>query len=368
MAHLVALALPAGPAFVEHLRRTWSDGNAVLPVDLRLPEPARRRLLEAMAPTVLVDEAGHHPHAGGREVEGGDALVVPTSGSTGEPKGVVLTHAALAASARAGSELLEVDPQRDRWLACMPLHHMAGLGVVTRALLTGTPLEVHAGFDAAAVDAAAAGGATVTTMVPTALRRVQARRWRRIVVGGADVPDDLPSVCVTSYGLTETCGGLVYDGRPFPGCDVRVEGGEIFVRGPVLLRAYRDGTVPLDSDGWLATGDAGRLDPDGRLAVEGRLTDLIITGGENVWPGPVEDVIRTHAGVAEVAVVGRADPEWGQVVVAVVEPAAGTATATLHELRSLVKAQLPAHCAPRALELVAELPRTGSGKVRRSGV
>lgn len=377
MAELIALAMPAGRAFVAELQRAWDAGDAVLPVDIRLPAPARQRLLHAMAPTVVVDEAGRHPWGGGQGVEPGDALVVPTSGSTGDPKGVVLTHDAVAASAWAGSELLGADPETDRWLACMPLHHMAGLGVVTRALLTGTPLVIHEGFDAAAVDEAAADGCTLTTMVPTALQRVRAHRWRRIVVGGADVPPDIPPVCVTSYGLTETCGGLVYDGHPFPGCEVMVDqasatesgrhSGQIFVRGPLLLRAYRDGSVPVDGDGWLATGDAGHLTPDGRLEVDGRLSDLIITGGENVWPGPVEDVIRSHPAVTDVAVVGRPDPEWGQRVVAVVEPR-GDGLPTLEELRALVKDQLPAFCAPKALELVSSLPRTGSGKVRRSAV
>src|SRR5690349_17704671 len=167
---LVAVAVPGGPAFVETLVRIWDDGDAMLPLDPRLPGPAAERLLDLMRPARLIDEQGDdHRRADGRPVEDGDALVVATSGSTGTPKGAVHTHASVAGSAAATSGALEVDPARDRWLCCLPLAHVAGLSVVCRALHTGTPLEVHDGFDADAVMDAARRGATLTTVVPTAL-------------------------------------------------------------------------------------------------------------------------------------------------------------------------------------------------------
>ncbi len=363
----MAVMVVGGPEFVEVLQRIWDDGDALLPVDPRLPEPARDRLLHAMAPAAVIDPGGRRqarPH--GRPVEDGDALVVATSGSTGAPKGVVHSHASVAASARASSARLQVDPARDRWLGCLPLAHIGGLSVVTRALLTGTPLELHPRFDAAAVDEAARRGATLVSVVPTALARIHAGGFRKVVVGGAAPPAQLPPNAVTSYGSTETGSACVYDGLALDGVELRASpGGEIQVRGELLLRAYRDGTDPRLADGWYPTGDHGRLDGDGRLHVDGRLDDLIITGGENVWPQAVEAVLAATKSVAEVAVVGRPDPEWGQRVVALVVPAHPQAPPTLDGLRDAVKAQLPAYAAPRDLELVETLPRTLLGKIER---
>jgi len=359
---LVAIDLPGGPAFVTALQREWAAGNAVLPVDPRLPAPARVALFAAMGPAELVDTTGRSTIPGSRPTEPGDALVMATSGSTGTPKGVVLTHDALRASALATSARLGITAA-DTWLACLPLAHVGGLSVVVRALVTGTPLVVHDGFDAARVEQAARDGATAVSLVTTALRRIEPALFRVIVLGGARAPADRPAHAHTTYGLTETGSGVVYDGQPLDGVEVHLEDDEIWLRCPMLLRCYRDGTTPVDGDGWLHTGDLGRWLPDGRLQVEGRGGDLIITGGENVWPEPVEAVLATHPGVAEAAVAGVADPEWGQRVVAWVVP--NDTPPTLRDLRALVAAELPAFCAPKELHLVKSLPRTALGKVQR---
>jgi O-succinylbenzoic acid--CoA ligase len=365
MPDLVALALPGGPGFVKALRRTWGDGDAVLPVDLRLPLPAREVLLRALRPSWLLDADGARPLEGGLRVEAGDALVLATSGTTGRPKGVVLTHDAVEASALATSARLDVGPS-DGWLACLPLSHVGGVSVVTRALVTGARLTVLPGFDAAAVETAAADGCTLVSLVATALARIDASRFRVIVLGGARPPSALPGNVVTTYGMTETGSGVVYDGRPLDGVEVRLSpDGEIELRGPMLLRCYRDGTDPKDAAGWLPTGDLGAWAEDGRLVVHGRRDDLIITGGENVWPDAVEARLAEHAAVAEAVVAGRTDEEWGQRVVAFVVPAAGVDPPDLDELRAWVKAALPAFSAPRELVLVDRVPRTALHKPRR---
>jgi o-succinylbenzoate---CoA ligase len=363
---LVAIDQPGGPEFVGSLRAVWDRGDAAFPVDQRLPEPARARLLDAMAPGRILGPGGEERRRrGGRPVDEGDALVVATSGSTGEAKGVVLTHDAVRASALATSSRLAVTPA-DRWLACLPLSHVGGLGVVTRALVTDTPLTVLRGFDADAVSAAAHAGATLVSLVATTLARVDPTLFRTIVLGGATPPAGLPANVVVTYGSTETGSGVVYDGRPLDGVDVALGiDGEIRVRGPMLLRAYRDGTCPLDADGWYATGDLGEWSDDGRLVVRGRRGDLIITGGENVWPEPVERVLREHPGIADVAVLGAPDAEWGHVVVAAVVPADRDRPPTLAELRAVVSGVLPTYCAPRRLALVARIPRSPLGKPLR---
>ena len=418
MASLVALDLPGGPAFVEALRRAWDTGDAVLPVDQRLPMPAKQQLMEAMAPSRVVSQAGMAARAGGRPVQPGDALVVATSGTTGTPRGVVLTHAAIRASAVATSNRLQVEPSAHRWLACLPLSHVGGLSVVTRALITGTPLEVLPGFDAAEVTKRA-GPEVLVSLVAVALGRVDAGAFHTVVLGGSAPPAGLAANVVTTYGMTETGSGVVYDGIALDGVEVAIGArGEVRLRGPMLLRAYRDRgrhgdgagdpdghshshshsdpdshshsdgdpdghsdrdrdgrsdrdegeTTPLDAEGWFATGDAGRIGPDGRLHIDGRLSDLIVSGGENIWPAPVEAVLRKHPAISDVAVAGRPDPEWGERVVAWVVPADPASPPTLEDLRRQVKEQLAPWAAPRQLVLLAELPRTGIGKVQKNAL
>ncbi|MBW3614869.1 MAG: AMP-binding protein [Actinobacteria bacterium] len=357
MSRLLAIALPPGPAFVHELLSAWDAGDAVAPLDPRLPAPAAAALLDVLRPDVVVDQWRDRCHRPGAEpVEPGDALVVATSGTTGEPRAAVLTTAAVEASGRATSHRLEVDPRGDQWLAVLPVAHVGGLGVVTRALLTGTALSFD--WDDPA--------ATLTALVPTQANRHDVSRFRKVLVGGSADWRERPANVVHTYGLTETGGGVVYDGVPLGGVEVRVdEAGQVLVRGPMLLRAYRDGADPRVEGGWLPTGDAGILDEHGRLVVQGRVDDMIVTGGEKVWPAVVERALRSHPAVADAAVAGRPDLEWGMRVVAWVVPATDRPPPELEDLRRHVKATLPAHAAPRELRLVPELPRTPIGKVRR---
>ena len=376
--------------FVDALRAIWDTGDAAAPLDPRLPLAARTTMLDALRPTRIVGSDGEqHALRDGIPVAEGDALVVATSGTSGQPKGVVLTHDAIAASARATSERLGIDRAQHSWLACLPLAHIGGLSVVTRSIVTGTPLLVLPGFEADAVEEVGRSGrATHVALVATALQRLDPSVFTCVLLGGSKPPDALPPNVVSTYGMTETGSGLVYDGVPLEGVEIafrpveRAAGtpgedegdgdgdgdGEILIRAPMLFRCYRggeDGRVagPDGTSTWFATGDAGRFDDDGRLVVSGRIDDVITTGAEKVWPDLVERALIAHPGVAEVAVWKRSDPEWGERVVAWVVPS--DVAPSLEELRRIVAETIAPWAAPRELVIVDDLPRTAAGKVRR---
>jgi o-succinylbenzoate---CoA ligase len=298
--------------------------------------------------------------------------LIHTSGTTGEPKPVALTYVNHAASAASSADALGTDPS-DRWLCPLPLHHVGGLAILVRCAIAGTTAVLHERFDAERVKAALeAGEVTLASLVPTMLVRLRDAGLRRapglraIALGGGPIPAGLlewaaeagiPAVPV--YGMTETCSQVVAGspGRPLRGVELRIgAGGEILVRGPMVAR----GTA--DADGWLQTGDAGRLDEHGLLHVEGRLKELIVTGGENVAPLEVEQALLAHPAVADAGVAGRPDPEWGEAITAFVvlrEPAAEAA------LRAWCGERLAPHKVPKRVHAVDALPRNAAGKLLR---
>jgi len=373
---VVAVALPPGDAWLGIASAAWAAEASLLPVDHRLPEPAAQSLLADGRPTVRVSPLGWKRVRSGRAADPELALIVPTSGSSGRPRLVELGRTAVLAAVSASLRALAADAG-DGWVSCLPLAHIGGLLVLLRGVLGGAPLlfrgpgelEPPAVFP-------------LVSVVPTQLVRaldagVDLRGYRALLVGGGGMEAALRSrlatagaPCVVTYGLTQSCGGVVYDGMPLPGVTVRIGGGgEIQLGGPTLLRGYRDRSgAGLTPDGWLPTGDGGSLDVEGRLHVHGRLDDLIVSGGENVWPGEVEAALRSHPAVADCAVFGRPDPSWGERVVAAVVPRDPAAPPTLEALRDHVGAVLGRHQAPRELVLVESLPRTALGKLRRGGL
>ena len=352
--------MPASPALVARTKAAWDCGDAVAPLDVRLDAASRLRTATAMGATSIAAADGSETKLrGGRGCEDGDALVVATSGSSGAPKFVVHGHAGLAAAARASHARLGTGPD-DAWLVCIPVCHVGGFSVVARALASGSRLHLHDRFIPERVEDAARNGATCTSLVSAALGRIDASLFRTILLGGGPAPSDRPRQVVATYGLTETFGGVVYDGAPLDGTGIDVRDGAIWLRGPSLMRRYLgDVPDPRDDDGWFPTGDLGSV-VDGRLVVDGRSDDLIKTGGEKVWPARVEEAIARRADVAEVVVRGVPDPEWGQRVVAWVVPHGEPPT--LDELRATVKESLPPHCAPREVRMLPAIPRTALGK------
>lgn len=367
MVDVIALSLTPGQAFLDRLVSAWDRSAVVAPLDPRLPPPALRAALETIRPHLWVAPDGTElAQDGGIGADEGDALVMTTSGSTGRPKAVVLDHQALSAAAWASSGRLGVDPGSDRWLACLPFAHVGGLSVLTRSLITNTPVVIQPGFDPTSVLQAHKQGATLVSLVATALARMGPVPFRKILLGGAAAPDGVDANVVATYGMTETAGGVVYDGIPLDGVEMAIDGdGVILLRGPMIAKHFRDGTEVVDPKGWLRTGDGGEIGPDGKLVVHGRMDDAINTGGEKVWPNTVEAVLGGHPKIAEVAVAGRQDPTWGERVVAFVVPRNAADPPTLAEIKDVVTAALPPWAAPKELVVVDSLPRTPLGKLRR---
>lgn len=360
MRRLVALDLPGGQRFIDELKRAWDAGEAVLPIDQRFDAASKAILVRDLGASIVIDPIGATTISTGTPVEDGDALVMATSGTTGVAKGVVLTHDALRASAQVSSRALRVTDD-DHWLACLPLSHVGGLSVVIRSLVVGTRLTIHDGFDADAVTEAARSGCSLVSLVPTTLGRIDPSEFRVVLLGGSRPPSDRPPNVVATYGLTETGSGVVYDGRPLDDVEVSIgEDDEILIRGPILMRGYRDGSSTIDDEGWLHTGDAGSF-TDGVLNVTGRLDDLIKTGGEKVWPDAVERSLVDLVDPNHICVVGIDDAEWGQKVVLVTT----AADLDLAAVKAKVRESLPAFSAPKAIVHVDSLPSTAIGKIRR---
>jgi len=365
MARLIALDMPASKTFVELVQRVWSNGDAVLPIDQRLPQHGKKLLLDAMSPSEIIDASfDSSALPDGRPMQDGEALVIASSGSTGSPKGIIHTHSSVLAGAQASASRLQLTAS-DHWLVCIPVSHVGGFSVISRAMHTGAALSLHPNFDVTAVRQAAENGATHTSLVATALSRIDTSLFKTILLGGSSAPANLPNNVITTYGMTETGGGVVYNGEPLSNVEIKIEEGEIYLRCPMLTCGYRNDQTLSLKDGWYATGDMGEIN-NGKLSVHGRKTDMIITGGENVWPSVVEASLSSHPMIDQVVVRGTPDANWGQRVVAYVVLNSSLNTSEeslLSNLREHVKHTLPAFCAPQQLIVLNQIPRTSLGKV-----
>ena len=388
---LVALTMPAGIDHAVALHALMKLGAVICPLDARLGREERDRALAGERPalTIASPEDMEGPEAdlpllGEHDLDATCTRVL-TSGTAGSPRPVPLTYGNHMWSAVGSAFNLGVHPE-DRWLCCAPVFHVSGLTILLRSAIYGTTAVVHDGFDVDRVaESLEREVVTIVSLVTTMLTRLldagaAIERPRAILVGGGPVPDEvlaealaLGGTVVQTYGLTEACSQVTTlapadaerkrgsAGRPLLTTHVRIADGEILVQGPTVAPGA------ADQDGWLHTGDSGRIDADGFLWVEGRRDDVIVTGGENVTPEEVEDVLTAHPDVAEAAVIGRPDPDWQNAVVAVVVPREGAVTEA-EQLRSWCDARLAGFKVPKRIELADELPRTGSGKLRRAAL
>lgn len=330
--------------------------------------------------------------------------IIYSSGTTGRPKGVQLTYgnhywSALASSLNLGNQ------RNDRWLAVLPLFHVGGLSILFRSLIYGIPAVVHESFDAATVNRAIEeDGVTIVSVVATMLQRMLDDRgdkpypahFRCMLLGGGPAPLPLLERCqkagvpvVQTYGMTETASQfatlapedairkLGSAGLPLLPNALRIERdgqilgagevGEIVVRGPTVSPGYDhrpEATAKAHKNGWFYTGDLGRLDEEGYLYVVDRRDDLIISGGENVYPAEVESVLLAHPAIEEAGVFGLPDEKWGAVAVAAVKLRAGYNIAA-QDILSWSATRLARYKQPARIIFRTDMPRNAGGKLLR---
>jgi o-succinylbenzoate---CoA ligase len=332
---VVPIALPPGLDFVVTLHSCLLTGTAAMPVDLRLSDRER-----ATVPTSVGEDV---------------ALVVHTSGTTGEPTPVELTYGNVLAQALGTADALGLSDD-ERWLCPLPLSHVGGLMVLLRSVIYATTVVIGPPDR---------DDVTLASMVPTQLARMLDRPAKKVLLGGAPADPTLLKRAkeagwpvAPSYGLTQACSAVTIGeigdtetaGRAIPGVTVSTASdGEIVVEGPTV-------------NGTLRTGDLGRLDEQGRLIVIGRKADTIISGGENVAPAEVEAVLLEHPAVEDAGVFARPHPEWGEAVTARVVL---RSHATEVELREWAGRRLARFKVPKTIEVADALPRTPSGKLLR---
>lgn len=374
-------------------------GATIIFLHPRLTESERTDLIACAEPSVCILDGviAPGPRPGAREhahsPEELPLAVMFTSGTTGQSKGAVLTRRAFVASARASAENIGWRDE-DRWLLCMPVAHVGGLSVITRCLLARRTVVVSAWSGVEPLRTARTiedQRVTIASLVPTQLAKIlELEDWqppaslRALLLGGAPTSPlllrrarALGLPVLTTYGMTEACSQITTQpyaspiaidqgvGVAIAGTEIRIGAGEeIWVRGPTMFSGYLGLGSPFDDEGWFKTGDLGRIGDDGQLHLLSRRTDLIVTGGENVYPLEVERTLEGRGGIRDVCVFGMPDEVWGQIVCAVIVPEDPEET-SLERLAGVFSDRLAPHKRPRRVAIVPTLTTNATGKVDR---
>ncbi len=422
MAQEIVQGMPSDGPFGEGAQREEQGEHKASPLQTqwqgdRIPQLEKQSPSRLRAETIAVGVIRDIPHSAGTQCiapSGWDGqidldapqAIIYTSGTTGQPKGAIITYGMQWWSAVGSALNLGHDPA-DRWLAVLPFFHIGGLSILWRSVIYGIGVVAHERFDATAVNRSIVEDeVTIISVVAVMAQRMLAdlgerrypARFRCMLLGGGPAPVPLLQACaargipiVQTYGMTESCSQAVTlapadalrkigsAGRPLAPVELRIvqpggteaapgEAGEIHLRGPTITPGYanrpEETARAFDAEGWFATGDLGYLDADGYLYMLDRRNDLIISGGENVYPAEIEAALLAHPAVAEAGVCGMADAEWGQVPVAFVVLRAGE-VADAGTLRAFVAERLARYKVPRAVHVVAALPRNAAGKLLR---
>jgi len=338
---------------------------------MEFPVSRELRTIESSWSTPQLLDALHHALTGAgpalatsniaSQVSSEIALVVTTSGSTGEPKAVALSAKALIANAKATHKYLGAKVG-ERWSLLLPTTHIAGLNVLVRSIELGTtPVTVD-------------NQADFTAIVPTQLHRALAgdakllthlKGCKAVLVGGGPLSEELRASAtakgikvVTTYGATESCGGVVYDGSPLEGVEISIMNSRIALRGPQLATSYLNSEIPI-MDGWLITSDLGEI-IDGKVKVVGRIDDQIISGGEKISLSAVESYLRNEFANQEIAAFSKKDSEWGEKLCI-----ATTQAISIDLVASKLKARFGNHAAPKEIHTVNVIPYLSLGKPDR---
>ncbi len=382
MSNLVAIDLPQNNKFLQIIKEVWDNGDAVFVIDQRFSPSLKRQTIGSVKPKYLIDKDGKNTLPDSVGVSSNDALIQLTSGTTGYPKSVIHTFDSLKAHGAMVNEFLKVNPKSDRWIACLPLSHIGGMGVVMRAYFADMPVEIIETPDKTELERLNANGYNMVSLVASVLDRINTRSYKAVVIGGMAEPDNVAENIFPTYGLSESGGGVVYKGECLRGVRIKIQPGSqlIEINSPTLLRAYRsmhesavgknvvskEGIYPELDNGYFVTSDCGYFEND-RLKILGRRDDLINTGGEKIWAKTLEDIILSIDGIDQVCVVGLKDQKWGQKIVAAVAKSKDS-KATSEDIIRTVKDRLASWAVPKEIQFVDDLPKTAILKTDRAAV